>query len=307
MSIRYVEYSKIDPEKWDCAIMQSPSPLIYGFFEYLNAVCENQWDALIYNDYEAVFPLPFKKKFGLKYLVQPVFCQQLGAFGINANVSTRDFLDAIPRRFLRVRLHLNPYFDLDSLINQTSTKKNIGLKTSDEKKLALKINMTLDLSQPLDYNKDCRKNLSRLAELPIEYHINSISIEDAIATYRKAWGKQNLDLGDHQYGLFSNACSDKFSFTVSAIQKNTGELLGAAIFLITPENTRRSLHYLCAGPTEAGKTIGIMHGIINYILQKHQGGNVLFDFEGSSIESVASFYKKFGAKEAPFFCFNRGI
>ena len=307
MSIQYVEHIKIDPAKWDYAVMQSPSPLIYGFFDYLSAVSENQWDALIYNDYEAVFPLPFKKKFGIKYLVQPVFCQQLGAFGINANISTRDFLQAIPRTFLRVRLQLNPYFDQENGIDQTSTKKHTGIQTSDDKNLVLRTNMTLDLSQPLEYNKDCRKNLSRLAELPIDYQINSISIDEAIATYRKAWGKQNPELGDHQYQLFANACSGKFSFTVSAVHGTTEELLGAAIFLITPENPRRSLHYLCAGPTGTGKTMGIMHGIIDYILKKHQGDNVLFDFEGSSIESVASFYKKFGAKEAPFFCFNRGI
>jgi len=307
MSIQYVEYNKIDPTKWDCAIMESPSPLIYGFFEYLNAVCENQWDALIYNDYEAVFPLPFKKKLGIKYLVQPVFCQQLGAFGTNSNVSTRDFLQAIPKRFLRVRLQLNRYFDQDNHINQTSPIKDIDIQTSDDKNLVLKTNMALELSQPLNYNKDCRKNLSRLAELPIEYQINSISIEEAIATYRKAWGKQNPELGDHQYQLFAKACSGRFSFTVSATNNTNGELLGAAIFLITPVNTRRSLHYVCAGPTEAGKALGVMHGIIDFVLKKYQGGNILFDFEGSSIESVASFYKKFGANEEPFFCYTRGF
>lgn len=307
MNIHFVEHSKIDPIKWDNAIMQSPSPLIYGFFDYLNAISENQWDALIYKDYEAVFPLPFKKKLGFKYLVQPVFCQQLGAFGKNTNIRTSDFLRAIPKRFFSVRIQLNPYFDDVETINKIWDKNSHGIKMSDEKRLSLKTNMTLDLSKPLEYNKDCRKNLSRLSELPIEYQINSISIKEAIATYREAWGKQNPAIGDHQYALFSNACSGKISFTVSAVHKNTGELLGAAIFLMTPENTRRSLHYLCAGPTESGRAIGIMHGIINFVLQKYQGSNILFDFEGSSIESVASFYKKFGATEVPFMCYNRGI
>ena len=63
MNIQYVDHHQIDPAKWDCAVLQSPHPLVYGLFNYLNAVCDTQWDALIYNDYEAVFPLPFKKKF----------------------------------------------------------------------------------------------------------------------------------------------------------------------------------------------------------------------------------------------------
>lgn len=305
MSIQYVDHHQIDPTKWDSAILRSPHPLAYGLFEYLNAVCESQWDALIYNDYEAVFPLPFKKKFGIKYLVQPVFCQQLGAFGSNVNVSTHHFLSAIPKRFLRVRLQLNPYFDQTNEIESIQTKP-AGIIASS-RKLTTKTNMTIQLSQPLDYNKDCKKNLHRLAELPIEYKINAISIREAIDTYRKAWGKQNPEIEDEHYQLFANACTDKLSFTVTAHHQKEGDLLGAAIFLITPENTKRSLHYVCAGPTEAGKSIGVMHGVIDFILNRYQGENMLFDFEGSSIASVASFYKKFGANEEPFFCFNRGF
>ena len=257
MSIQYVDHHQIDPTKWDSAILRSPHPLVYGLFEYLNAVCDSQWGALIYKDYEAVFPLPFKKKFGIKYLVQPVFCQQLGAFGSNANVSTHNFLSAIPKRFLRVRLQLNPYFDQQNEVES--------------------------------------------------YKINAVSIRDAIDTYRKAWGRQNPEIGDDHYQLFANACSEKLSFTVTAHHRTEDTLLGAAIFLITPENTNRSLHYVCAGPTEPGKSIGVMHGIIDFVLERYQGENMLFDFEGSSIASVASFYKKFGANEEPFFCFNRGF
>ena len=305
MSIQYVDHHQIDPTKWDSAILRSPHPLVYGMFEYLNAVCDSQWGALIYKDYEAVFPLPFKKKFGIKYLVQPVFCQQLGAFGSNANVSTRNFLSAIPKRFLRVRLQLNPYFDQQNEVESILTKHS-G-KWASSGKLTTKTNMTIQLSQPLDYNKDCKKNLHRLAELPIEYKINAVSIRDAIDTYRKAWGRQNPEIGDDHYQLFANACTEKLSFTVTAHHRTEDTLLGAAIFLITPENTTRSLHYVCAGPTEPGKSIGVMHGIIDFVLERYQGENMLFDFEGSSIASVASFYKKFGANEEPFFCFNRGF
>jgi hypothetical protein len=229
----------------------------------------------------------------------------LGAFGSNVNVSTNDFLSAIPKRFLRVRLQLNPYFDQTSEVESIQTKP-AGIIASS-RKLTTKTNMTIQLSQPLDYNKDCKKNLHRLAELPIEYKINAISIREAIDTYRKAWGKQNPEIEDEHYQLFANACTDKLSFTVTAHHQKEGDLLGAAIFLITPENANRSLHYVCAGPTEAGKSIGVMHGIIDFILNRYKGENMLFDFEGSSIASVASFYKKFGANEEPFFCFNRGF
>ena len=161
-SIQFVQHPNIDSQKWDLAVMQSRWPIAYAFFNYLNAVCENQWDALIFKDYEAVFPLPFKKKLGLKYLIQPVFCQQLGAFGSNAHVNTLDFLHAIPKYFFRVRLQINPYFDhpMGALLSDNSINK----KGAFSGHLILKTNLTIRLSQPLNYNKDCLKNLQRIAE-----------------------------------------------------------------------------------------------------------------------------------------------
>ena len=80
MNIQYVDHHQIDPTKWDCAVLQSPHPLVYGLFNYLNAVCDTQWDALIYNDYEAVFPITKKSKLGLNYFFNPIFALQLGIF-----------------------------------------------------------------------------------------------------------------------------------------------------------------------------------------------------------------------------------
>jgi hypothetical protein len=129
MSIKYLKHEQIDPEKWNAAVLSSETPLFYALFGYLDCVTENRWDALIFNEYEAVFPLPYKKKWGLKYLVQPVFCQQLGAFGSNKSVTTGDFLRAIPKGFLRVRLNLNGYFDrVNASVFQTT--KNLFSKST---------------------------------------------------------------------------------------------------------------------------------------------------------------------------------
>jgi hypothetical protein len=38
------------------------------------------WDALVWGDYEFVMPLPVRKKWGIQYVYQPLFCQQLGIF-----------------------------------------------------------------------------------------------------------------------------------------------------------------------------------------------------------------------------------
>lgn len=308
MSIKYLEHEQIDPEKWNTAVLSSETPLFYALFGYLDCVTENRWDALVFNEYEAVFPLPYKKKWGLKYLVQPVFCQQLGAFGSNKSVTTDAFLRAIPKGFLRVRLNLNGYFD-EEPASPLQTKKNL-FSTK-----APKPNLILGLKKSPSYNKDCQKNLLRLSKIPVEYCVNGVSVEQAIDIYRSAWGDLNPKIGDFEYTILANAfkkhaSNPEAAFVLSAHHQESNDTLGAAIFFVTPSSTAsglRCIHYVCAGPTEMGRAIGIMHGIINWVIQKYKGENVLLDFEGSSIPSVASFYKKFGATEFPYFVFQRGV
>ena len=79
LKITYLTYQEIDKAKWDDCINQSINKLIYAESVYLDAMAEN-WDAIIMNDYEAVMPLTWKKKFGIKYLYQPAFIQQGGIF-----------------------------------------------------------------------------------------------------------------------------------------------------------------------------------------------------------------------------------
>ena len=79
MEIAYLTYQQINKSKWDDCINKSINKLIYAESFYLDTITEN-WDAIVLNDYEAVMPLIWKKKFGIKYLYQPAFLQQAGIF-----------------------------------------------------------------------------------------------------------------------------------------------------------------------------------------------------------------------------------
>ena len=56
MTIRHLKHKQIDPLKWDGAIFRSRVPQAYALFGYLNKITDNHWSALVYGDYEAVFP-----------------------------------------------------------------------------------------------------------------------------------------------------------------------------------------------------------------------------------------------------------
>jgi hypothetical protein len=77
--INYIKHKDVDTEKWDRCIEQSVNGIIYAFSWYLDIVCD-EWDALVDDDYESVFPLVKRKKFGINYIYPPFFTQQLGLF-----------------------------------------------------------------------------------------------------------------------------------------------------------------------------------------------------------------------------------
>ena len=105
--IRYIEQRDIDKQKWDRCIHQAANGLIYGYSIYLDHMAVH-WDALVLNDYQAVMPITWNKKYGFYYIFQPFLCASLGVFGneLNADV-VGDFLKAIPRRFRLWEFSLN--------------------------------------------------------------------------------------------------------------------------------------------------------------------------------------------------------
>jgi len=72
VKLSYLPYKQIDKVKWDACIRHSMNRLIYAESVYLDHMAVN-WDAIVLNDYEAVMPLPWKKKLGIRYLYQPSF------------------------------------------------------------------------------------------------------------------------------------------------------------------------------------------------------------------------------------------
>jgi len=49
-----------------------------------------------------------------------------------------------------------------------------------------------------------------------------------------------------------------------------------------------------------GKTIGASHYLIDRFIADYAGQNLILDFEGSDISSLAFFYSSFGAKEEKY-------
>jgi hypothetical protein len=110
MVISYLQHHEIDYQKWDKCIKKSVNGSIYAYSWFLNIVC-NEWDALIDEKYETVMPLPFKKIFGFKILMQPVFASNLGVFSTKVldEEVVDTFIKAIPQKFWLININLNKF------------------------------------------------------------------------------------------------------------------------------------------------------------------------------------------------------
>src|SRR6056297_1594864 len=98
--IRFLRRRQINDEQWNEVIASSRFETIYPYTWYLDA-CADNWAGYVMNDYECVMPVAFRRKIGLKYTYQPVYCQQLGVYSehrVDTEVS-RMFLNEFRRNF----------------------------------------------------------------------------------------------------------------------------------------------------------------------------------------------------------------
>lgn len=284
--MRYVNRNNIDPNLWNACVEGSSHYLPYAQFEYLDAICNGSWGALILGRYEAVFPLPFRKKWGLiPYVYQPAFCQQLGVFGDPGTLTTQDFIKRIPKHFLRVHLQVHGGFG--------APKKCTALPNRVKK-------APHDINKEL--SKDALKNIRKVEKHELSY-TQTKDLGLVLRVYHRAWGDLAGFSWPGDYSAFESAATSMMhqGKIYACVAQKSGELWAAALFL----KGEKTLHYVCAAPTEEGRKHGIMHGVIKHAMEHFPDYNI--DFEGSQIESVARFYQKFGGKNEAYYRIERTL
>lgn len=286
MQIQYVPYQHIDKAKWDACIANAANGLIYAQSVYLDAMATH-WDALVVKDYGCVMPLVWRKKYGIYYLYQPAFTAALGVFGNGINAELlNDFLEAIPSKFKYWDFYLNH-------------ANHFKLADFD---LYERMNYVLDLNHSYDelyknYRDNIKRNIKKSTQLSCKVK-KYIPADDVITL-----AKQQLDaisrLSDEDYNHFNNLYSQLLDVNMAmtyGIYSSGNELIASAVFF----KDKKRAYYILVGNHPNGKTIGASHALIDAFIKDHAGTNLLLDFEGSDIHSLAFFYNSFGAKEERF-------
>jgi hypothetical protein len=283
-SIRYVTHNDLDKSKWDSCIESSSNGIVFAYSWYLDAVCDN-WDALVLNEYEAVFPITKKSKFGLNYFFNPIFALQLGLFSksIVNKAIIEQFINAIPKKLKLIDVQLNFGNYIDNQLFEISTKKCqfIDLSSSYE-----------EISK--QYSTNLKRNLSKARKQNCEI-VLSVETDNVIKLFKENRGETLKEMKDEQYQRLQILLTELKRRKLGKIYECWlgNELVASACFSIT--NNR--IVYIKGGSTEKGREVGAMHMIMDEVIHLNSSSKMIFDFGGSSIEQVARFNHSFGAKD----------
>jgi hypothetical protein len=286
--IHYLRHNQIDKIRWDQTLETSSNRRIYGFSWYLDRVCPG-WDALVLDDYRAVFPLTWNRKYGISYLYQPFFTQQSGPFSADIPDAglTERFIAAIPVSFRFIEIHLNSGVRLDN--------GNI--------KLNQRINHELSLTDPYDtiaegFSKNARRNLKKAALSGIAVG-KEPETEQLIRLFADHYGKQEGKLKEHHYRILRELIMEmktRGMAWLKGVWSVNGELQAAACVV----SDAGRLYFLFAGSAPVARETGAMFMLIDHLIREHAGKSMVLDFEGGNDPIPGRFYKSFGALEVPY-------
>lgn len=288
--IYHLKHHEIDFEKWDKIASKQFVP--YSCSWYLNSVSPN-WEALVLNDYEAIMPLTCKKKWGIDYLAQPYFTQQLGIFGDNIFIQTiEQFIAEI----------INKYRYIDINLNEKNSSYLINNKNTFHQ-----TNILLELNKPYEIlHKDFSENTKRMIKKAKKFGVRieeTKNHENLINLFKYTKGKSLKHLDNKAYLTLNNLiinCKKYINVQIKNIYQENN-LLGGAIFL--KFNHRLIFFFSAIG--DKGKELGAMHYLIADTVKENSHRNLILDFEGSNNVNLARFYKSFGSKEIVYLRFKK--
>jgi len=277
-SIQYLTRSQIDTKKWDRCISIAANGRIYAFSVYLDAMSAN-WDALVLNDYEAVMPLTWNRKYGIRYLYQPFLAAQLGVFGSN---EVQAFIKAIPGHFSYIDIYLNS-------ANTNAVNGNAVL---------LRDNYVLNLNHPIEklvtaYRENIRRNIKKAKQSGCIV-VKDFEVETVItlAAAQMQLHDKKVEENTRRFRQLYKVLKAENKATTYGISLQ-GEIIASCVFFFS----HKRAYYILVGNHPNGKTIGASHALIDAFIADHAGQNLLLDFEGSDIRNLAFFYSSFGATQ----------
>lgn len=290
--IYYMTHEQIDKNLWDWCIALAPNGNVYAWSWYLDVVHPG-WEALVEikgGKYVSVMPITNKKKYGISYLCQPFFTQQLGVFSVDPLPKEKVlfFLSAIPPQNRLVEIRLNEGNPLDTSCKGVSLHRNHLLKLDNDYD-----------SLYYQYHENTKRNLKKSLKYSLQL-VKEVPMQKVIELFRANRGASVKHWGDAEYERLSQlaevALASRSAFIYGVKTSDNKNVICAALFLFS----HQSITFLFSGNDSLGKETQAMSFLIDQVIREYAGQPLTLDFEGSDDENLSRFYQGFGSVQVSY-------
>lgn len=291
--IRYLTHELIDKQRWDECLQHAPNGLVFGNSWFLDAAYP-QWAAVVKGDYEAVLALPVKRKLNILYALQPFFVRHLGIYHRTplAPQDTASFYAHIPDTLRWVKIFtFDPGIALPRPWKQEPKHyQQLDLLRGEEALLS-------------GFSSNTKRNIKKAEKLELSVH----AVPDpqiVVDMFRQFKGAELEIFEDADYQkllAIMKACMQHQAGHVYVAKDTHGNQLAAGFFC----QFGQTLTFLKGAVTDEGRNSGAMHFLFARVIALHGNECSRLDFGGSNVESVARFYRSFGAEDQHYYLLER--
>ncbi len=288
--LHIVPSHSIDAAKWDACVVNCKDNVIYATHQYLEHMADN-WLGIIINDYEAVMPVIWRSKWGVRYTYTAPFIQQLGMFGSYTPDDFKNAVAYITKHFRYGDLYFNAGNDLKEILPDATTATNLIIPLKGEYQMICK-----------QYNKHLQTKLKQAGKQSLQYVVSD-EVALAAETYRHLYAQRLPAITTEIFKRFTALALELFKQEqcfVRQVKDAQNNLLAIALFL--KDNNR--IYNILPSVTGEGKKLNAMHFLLDNVLQEFACTHYTFDFEGSDVPGIEAFYQSFGAVNEPYFFYH---
>ena len=285
--IRFLQHSEIDPEKWNQAVRNSLSPNVLAEYELLDLLTgDDTWHALVDDDYQAVMPLPTRKKGVLKYVYTPFFLPQMGIFYRQElhPEETDAFLQEISKHYVLA----------DVLLNETQASQKPYNSYFTSYKLDLQPTYNELFSQ---FHENTRRNIKKGEKMSCKVNVGEESVADIIALFETNKGSEEaVHFRENDYARLHRVSDYLLKHNlleIYGVRTADGQLAAGALFV--KDGKRRWFWF--SGRDNRLSESKPMFLLLDAYIRDHAESDLYLDFNGSSNPNVARLYQGFGSSK----------
>lgn len=282
--IKKISRKNLNLDKYSETLKNCTNYRLYAEVWFLDVMTDQKWECLVYGDYEVLMPIPLQYKFGIKFVLQPFYCQQLGVFYKH---------DISEKLFKEFENKLHSYRVRAYNFNEENTETYQPEGTEG-------VNYIIDLNKTYDelsskFRKDRRRDIRKNTDLglKISNEFNPKIFLDIFKTEYKTLSKIS-DI--HLIQKFITALVENKSLVTYTLHNTENEVIAISVF--TKSINRIFLQFSVRNRTIEPK--GSYAFMMSEIIRDFSEKQLILDFEGSSVKGIADFKISFGAERKTY-------